>query len=139
MMLIFAAISSDVWIFVVSALLAWVIADTIFNLLIRGGEGIFQTRLAGTTHTQAVGYGYLVFLFVVGFATLMATKFTEWLMLIIPFWLNSYDGMTGAIINIANIRYVSASWFFSTLIISSAAGIAALIDLFVRFYQRHER
>ena len=136
-MWVFALVRSDLWTFVVSALLGWVIADTIFNFLIRGGEGIFQTRLAGSTHTQAHGYGYLVFLFVVALATFASSEFTKWLMPAIQLWLDTYNNqITYGTLNIANFLVISESWLYSAVIVSILAALIAYLDLHVRFYKR---
>jgi hypothetical protein len=70
-LLIFYNIYQNTWRFIVSILLAYLVADVTKSLLIHGEKGIIQIPFLGTTKTQHEGHGYLVFLIYIILGTVL--------------------------------------------------------------------
>jgi hypothetical protein len=64
------------WTFLVVILVSWVVADTVVNFILRGGNGIFQIRFLGH-QTQFHGYAYLAFTIMVVVATVVGTLLSQ--------------------------------------------------------------
>jgi len=70
-LLIFYNLYQSSWRFIVSILLAYLVADVTKSLLIHGEKGIIQIPFLGTTKTQHEGHGYLVFLIYIILGTIL--------------------------------------------------------------------
>jgi len=95
-LLIFYNIYPNSWKYIVSILIAYLIADVAKSLLIKGEKGIIQIPFLGTTKTQHEGHGYLVFLVYILVGTIVGSylgktisdnfisNMTGWVNIIIP-------------------------------------------------------
>jgi len=97
------------WRVLFTILISWVLADAIIGVIFRGGRGIFQIRLLGTS-TQPKGYAYLAFAAAIIFTTLIS---------------NSVAKIMADLTT--NIAALIAASFFATLLVWS--------DLQLRFYR----
>lgn len=95
-LLIFYNAYPNSWKFIVSILLAYLVADVAKFLMIRGGKCIKQFPFLGTTQTQHDGHSYLIFLVYIILGTILgayigdyvAKNFIEnmvgWMNILIP-------------------------------------------------------
>jgi hypothetical protein len=97
------------WQVLFTILLSWVLADAIISAIFRGGRGIFQNRLLGTS-AQPKGYAYLTFSAAIVITTLIS------------------NGVSQLFIDLVNSQIiVVAESFFATLFVWS--------DLQLRYYR----
>lgn len=95
-LLIFYNLYPNSWKYIVSILIAYLIADVAKSLLIKGEKGIIQIPFLGTTKTQHEGHGYLIFLIYILVGTIVGSylgeaisnnfisNMTGWVNIIIP-------------------------------------------------------
>jgi hypothetical protein len=76
-LLIFYNLYPNSWKYIVSILIAYLIADVAKSLLIKGEKGIIQIPFLGTTKTQHEGHGYLVFLIYILVGTIFGSYLGE--------------------------------------------------------------
>jgi len=95
-LLIFYNLYQNTWKFIVSILLAYLVADVIKSLLIKGEKGIIQIPLIGTTKTQHEGHGYLVFLIYIILGTLGGAYIGEYISTNL---IANTDGLTNIILS----------------------------------------
>lgn len=73
----------ELWGYLFAILLAYLCADLIKIIFIRGGNGIVQFPISGSTLTRHRGHGYLIFLFFIILGTvisgLLGSLVTEWI------------------------------------------------------------
>ncbi len=62
--------------FFMVTIIAWLASDILTPFILRGGNGIFQFRLAGT-HTMPEGYGFLTFFGVILLITLVINVLSD--------------------------------------------------------------
>jgi len=119
----------ELWSYLYSIVVAWVISDFLITLIVRGGGGILQIPLYGT-RIQTKGRGYLAFLIGIIIGTWLSTFFSDMIFNLLKFGVS-----TVAISSGANLSSPQADWL--TVFVSSlVVGALAFIDLNVRFYGR---
>lgn len=114
-LLIFYNIYPKTWQFLFSILLAYLIADLIKSLLIKGGKGIIQFPFTSETQTRHEGHGYIIFLLYIIAGTLLSA------------WLGDYITK-----NFIETLTGWQSWLFPNLIII----VLIYFDFWVTFKKR---
>ena len=103
-LLFFYNLYPETWQFLFTVLLAYLIADVIKSILIKGGKGIIQFPFTGTTETKPEGHGYLIFLIYIVIGTIFSAKMGEYIMIN---HLSNLEGMQSILIpNIVIITLV---------------------------------
>ena len=103
--------------FFIATILAFIASDILMWIFVRGGNGIFQSRLFGTK-TQPKGYGFITFFAAVMFVAFVVNWLTEQI-----------------------LTYLSTSYSDFTVCIVIGLALSALVYLIVhvRFYVHQER
>lgn len=103
--------------FFIATILAFIASDILMWIFVRGGNGIFQSRLFGTK-TQPRGYGFITFFFALVFVAFVVNWLTE-----------------------QTLTYLSTSYSDFTVCIAIGLTLSALVYLIVhvRFYVRREK
>ncbi len=95
-LLIFYNLYQNTWMFIVSILLAYLVADVTKSLLIKGEKGIIQIPFLGTTKTQYEGHGYLVFLIYIILGTILGAYVGNYVAINI---IANTDGLTNLLLS----------------------------------------
>jgi hypothetical protein len=118
----------DLWAYLFSAAVVWVISDVIINLIVRGGGGLAQIPLWGNK-IQTKGRSFLAFVFGVFFTTWASSFLSEAL----------YKGMGFGTATVETTLNASQANWMGILISSLMVGVLIFLDFNARFYGREKR
>jgi hypothetical protein len=122
----------DLWIYLFSAAVAWVVSDFVITLIVRGGSGIAQIPLWGT-QIQAKGRSFMAFCFGIFVATAISAFFSETLFKVMEFGVAV--SVTAAGVSLSPYQTEWTTIFVSSLVCS----ILVFGDFNTRFYGRGNR
>ncbi len=122
----------DLWIYLFSAAVAWVVSDFFINLIVRGGSGLAKIPLWGN-QIQTKGRSFLAFCFGIFFATAISALFSEALFKAMEF---------GVVVSVtaAGVSLTPYQTEWTTILVSSLICSALVFgDFSTRFYGRDQR
>jgi cytochrome c oxidase assembly protein Cox11 len=123
---IFGVTFREVWLYLFSVGVAWVVSDFVLNLIIRGGGGIAQIPLWGT-QIQTKGRSYLAFVLGIFVATYASSFFSDVFFKAIGFGVATAAEVT--------LSASQAEW--TGIVVSSfMMAVLMLVDFNARFYGR---
>ena len=127
-LIVFGLLARDLWTYLFTAAMAWVISDAVINIIVKGGGRIVQIPILGT-RTRFKGHGYLAFFFGITVGTWSSSMFAEILL-----------GLVGVAVTSAEsgrlILSGAGNWTSTVLLASLVVGLLIYGDFNVRFYVR---
>ena len=70
-------VNRNVWGYLFTILVSYLIANIVSSIFIKGSNGIVQIPLSGNTKTKRMGYGYIAFLLAIIVGTLVSAFFAD--------------------------------------------------------------
>lgn len=125
----------NVWNYVYSVSVAWVISDFILNLIIQGGGG--YAKIGASNLFAPRGRAFLAFFFGIIIATYLSSIGTQWIFLFAGLAVQSVTVNPGNSTLTPVIHVIASSpTLFTLLFANLIVGALVYLDLNVRFYKQ---